>query len=276
MSFSVDDQALAQAEPVGPDGTAATSLDLTNGQHTVVATYSGSADFGSSTVQSILTVGQAPTTLTASAPSLSGEGQQYLLRATLTTEGNPLSGESVSFTALGSPLCQTTTNNAGVATCTVDSGSLSGPSLTTTGYTAIFLGDPSHLPASDHSPIFGGHHKNRVGSHGRSWRRPGSSNSLLSRPYEPTVNSTDKTRDLTGPGERLDLNPTPFPQNRIGYHRDVQGQASGIRYRMVVPSSRDRPYRDRPWLAYQDMGRRETHIEASAVTRVVAASRHPT
>ena len=190
VSFSVDDQALAEAEPVGADGTATASVDLANGQHTVIATYSGSADFESSTVDSVLAVGQAPTTLTASAPSLSGSGQQYLLSATLTTSGGePLSGESVSFTALGSPLCQTTTDDAGVATCTIDSGPTDGASLTTTGYTAIFVGDPGHLPASDHSPIFGGgHRRSRGGSHGRSWRRPGPTDSSSPEQSSPPSN----------------------------------------------------------------------------------------
>ena len=195
VSFSVDGQALAEAKPVNPDGTFETILNLTNGPHTVAATYSGTAKFQSSTVDMVLTVGQTPTTLTASPPTLSGTGQQYWLSATLTSGGTPLPDAWVSFTTSDSPLCHTKTNDAGLATCSVDSSPLGTLSLTTTGYTAIFLGDSNHLPAYDHAPIFGGGHQgDREGSHGRSWRRSAAVDSS-----SPDSGGPSTTTGQTGP-----------------------------------------------------------------------------
>ena len=172
VAFSVDGQAVAGSEPVGADGTAETSLALADGPHAVIATYSGTADFGSSTVQTTLSVGQNPTTLVASPPALTGGGQQYLLTATLTSAGHPIPGALVSFTALGSPLCQSMTDTTGSATCAIATGPSETLSLTTTGYTAVFSGDPKHLPASDHSPIFGGDHwKGRGTRPGTTWKQ---------------------------------------------------------------------------------------------------------
>jgi hypothetical protein len=143
----------------------------------VIATYSGTTDFDSSTVQTVLSVGQNPTTLVASPPSLTGGGQQYLLTATLTSAGDPITGALVSFTALGSPLCQSKTDATGSATCAIATGPSEALSLATTGYTAVFSGDPKHLPASDHSPIFGGNHwKGRGTRPATTWKRgPGPS-----------------------------------------------------------------------------------------------------
>ena len=174
VTFSVDGQPLTGAEPVGTEGTATRSLDLSVGAHTVIATYSGNADFESSTVDTVLTGGQTPTTLTPAAPDLSETGQQYLLSVTVTSAGTPLEGAWVSFTALGSPLCQTRTDATGSATCSVDAGAPDGASLATTGYTVIFDGDPLHLPNSSHSPIFGrSHWGGRGESPGTTSRRDG-------------------------------------------------------------------------------------------------------
>jgi hypothetical protein len=115
--------------------------------------------------------------LVASPPSLTGGGEQYLLTATLTSAGDPITGALVSFTALGSPLCQSKTDASGSATCAIATGPSDALSLATTGFTAIFSGDPRHLPASDHSPIFGGNHwKGRGTRPGTTWKRgPGPS-----------------------------------------------------------------------------------------------------
>jgi hypothetical protein len=206
VTFSVDGQALAGTEPVGPDGTAEASLAMADGPHTVIATYSGTADFDSSTVQTVLAVGENPTTLVASPPSLTGSGQQYLLTATLTSAGNPIPGALVSFTALGSPLCQSKTDASGSATCAIATGPSDTLSLATTGYTAIFSGDPGHLPASDHSPIFGGDHwKGRGTRPGTTWRRrPAPSPSSWSPGSSGRPAPADQDAGTTSPAQELE------------------------------------------------------------------------
>jgi len=96
----------------------------------------------------------------------------------LTSDGSPIVGALVSFTALGSPLCQSQTDADGSATCSVDTDPDTGLSLATTGYAATFVGDTTHLPASGHSPMFGDNHwRGRHGHSERTWRRPPGSDS---------------------------------------------------------------------------------------------------
>ena len=169
-----------------------------------IATYSGDTDFQSSTVDTVLTVGQTPTTLTPAAPNLSETGQQYLLRVTVTSAGTPLSGAWVSFTALGNPLCQTRTDATGSATCSVDAGAPDGVSLATAGYTVIFDGDLLHLPASSHSPIFG---RSRWGGRGESL-------GTTSRNHGPSNTRTDGAPGPSGPAK----------QTSSGRHHDARAE----------------------------------------------------
>ncbi len=214
VAFSVDGQGLAEPVPVGHDGTAVTSVDLADGPHPVTATYSGTSEFASSSVDLVLAVGQAPTALTTSAPSLSSTGTQYVLSATLTSAGSPIVGALVSFTALGSPLCQSTTDTEGSATCSIDTDPSQAPFLATTGYTATFEGDPTHLPASSHSPIFGGKHWRGRHRHpdDSQWRRPADADPTFldsGRPSWPTSESTSPptvapgTAPATEPGAKV-------------------------------------------------------------------------
>jgi hypothetical protein len=170
VSFSVDGQPSGVAVPVGDDGIAVMYLAAADGPHNVIATYSGSPDFASSSVNTVLWVGQAATSLMVSAPQPVDTGDQYLLSATLTSGDAPIAGAQVSFTAADSPLCQATTDAQGNASCSVDKGVITALSLTTTGYTATFGGDPAHLPASGHSSLFV--HRQNGGGHrgdGKWW-----------------------------------------------------------------------------------------------------------
>ncbi len=207
VAFSVDGQTLGDAEPVGPDGTAVTSVDLANGPHTVTATYSGTSDFESSTVDTVLSVGLAPTTLTVSTPSLSETGTQYVLTVSLTSTGSPIAGAWISFTALGSPLCQTQTNTDGTATCSVDTDPADGLSLAATGYTATFEGDATHLPASEHSPMFGGNHwRGRDGHSEPTWRQPAGSDS-----WPSSGDPSSPTRSWQSPASRTQAEASTLP-----------------------------------------------------------------
>ena len=118
-------------------------------------TYSGTKAFASSAVATELWVGLSPTTLTVSAPALISSGDVYRLSATLTSGRAPVAGAPVSFSASGSALCETTTNNLGHASCVVARATADALSIVATGYTASFGGDPTHESSSGHSPIFG-------------------------------------------------------------------------------------------------------------------------
>ncbi len=60
VAFSVDGQGLAEPVPVDRDGTATASVDLTDGPHPVTATYSGTSEFASSSVDRSSLLGRPP------------------------------------------------------------------------------------------------------------------------------------------------------------------------------------------------------------------------
>ena len=178
VQFTVDGSMVANAVALSPDGTATIALYLDDGQHLVAATYSGSSLFDSSSAVAVVGVGQAPTTLKVSRPEQNGSGPNYQLSATLTSEGTPVQGATVSFSAAGSTLCIATTDTAGVATCTIDDGTTDIFSLDTTGYGATFGGNTTLLPVWSHSWTHGSHggHHNWTGGQNDD-HQPGSSTS---------------------------------------------------------------------------------------------------
>jgi YVTN family beta-propeller protein len=96
-----------------------------------------------------------PTTLTA------GPGHLSLLplgvtglNATLTSNGTPLAGQTIDFTATGgTPLCQAVTNASGYATCNAIPPILATVSVLLGGYNATFAGTVYYKPSSAHGPL---------------------------------------------------------------------------------------------------------------------------
>ena len=152
VQFIVDGWVVGDAIPLSSDGTAVIALYLAVGPHLVDATYSGTPLLDSSAVATVANVGQAPSSLLTAVPIRIGSGQLYQLSATLSSAGVPLAGAAVWFSAAGSALCVATTDATGSALCSIDEGTTDVFSLATTGVTAAFGGDPTHLPASNHSP----------------------------------------------------------------------------------------------------------------------------
>ncbi len=152
VQFVVDGWVVGDGIPLSSDGTAVIALYLPAGPHLVEATYSGTPLFGSSAVATVANVGQAPTSIVTAVPARIGSGQLYQLSATLSSAGVPVADAAVWFSAAGSALCVATTDATGSAQCSIDEGATDVFSLATTGVTAAFGGDPTHLPASSHSP----------------------------------------------------------------------------------------------------------------------------
>jgi len=123
-----------------------TTRVLPAGRDTITAVYPGDASYATSTGRLTQTVNRAPTMLTASvrlSPQLA-----FVLTATLTASGRPLSGQPVSFSTGHTHLCTPHTGTRGVATCL-----LTGPQtrLAEQGNVAIrasYPGSASYRPSS--------------------------------------------------------------------------------------------------------------------------------
>ena len=95
------------------------------------------------------------TTLTATPALVQLSGLKlYLfgLNATLTgSGGEPISGQTITFTAAGTSICSAVTNSAGTASC---SGALSALAIIlANGYTATFAGTASYRSSSATAPL---------------------------------------------------------------------------------------------------------------------------
>jgi hypothetical protein len=95
---------------------------------------------------SSITIPITPTQITLNAPGTGGSGSgdyndATTVSGTLTDNaGNPVAGETLSFSLNGSESCSGTTNAQGVATCQVTPGEAAGPYP----LTASFAGDATH------------------------------------------------------------------------------------------------------------------------------------
>ncbi|MFF3159277.1 putative Ig domain-containing protein, partial [Streptomyces sp. NPDC057910] len=119
---------------------------------------------GSATDTFTLVINPAPTTLTAGAatlrPLVGARVQITGLTATLTSNGTPVAGRTVTFTTRngGVALCTATTNAQGVATCNatltqgVVGNTVVNVGLLLRGYRAAYSGDTNHLAAA---PAYG-------------------------------------------------------------------------------------------------------------------------
>jgi hypothetical protein len=70
------------------------------------------------------------------------------VQATLTANGIPVRGETVTFTAGDATLCRATTNALGVASCSPP------PFVFAIGYDASYAGNPTYLPSTAHAGLF--------------------------------------------------------------------------------------------------------------------------
>jgi YVTN family beta-propeller protein len=120
LTFSEGDKTLCQAVSLEKVGGAiyhatCTTKALTAGHQTITAAYPGDARYGTSTGTLTQTVNRFPTALTVSAAV--GPKWKFVLTATLTASGHPLSGQPIWFSTGKSPLCTPHTSADGVATC---------------------------------------------------------------------------------------------------------------------------------------------------------------
>jgi hypothetical protein len=123
--------------------TPASGLTYPIGTTTVTCTATDAAG-NTATKTFKVTVTRIPTALTAGTiiGSLVSNAS-----ATLTANGAPLAGKTVTFTAGGTTLCSATTNGAGVAKCTYSTLKLLNTVLTL-GYSSNFGGDAVYAPSS--------------------------------------------------------------------------------------------------------------------------------
>jgi hypothetical protein len=155
VQFALDGNNVGDAVPVDTNtGTASASLSVSGGTHTVAATYSGTANFAGSFGEAFLRIASAATKMTA-IPALVQvsplELELFKLSATLTREsdGSPLWGSPVVFSAGSTVLCSTFTDESGVARCSVAFASAEELALVLAlGYTASFAGDDNFSPSS--------------------------------------------------------------------------------------------------------------------------------
>jgi hypothetical protein len=125
----------------GNDQATLTVSNLAVGTDSITATYSGDANYATSTKTVPVTVTAAATTLGASPATVSG-GVSGLLQ----TAYGPVSGATISFSAGTTFLCAAVTNASGVASCT---GSLAKIVLSG-GYTATYVATTDYQGTTAH------------------------------------------------------------------------------------------------------------------------------
>lgn len=134
-------------------GSASCSVTYAHaGAHAISAAFSGNQGFATSQSQPLnVLVAPAATTLTARNVSVTfallAPGATFSARLVSDVGGAALSGVVVSFTdRSGGPLCSTTTDTQGRATCSASAAATLG-ALAQGSYTASFAGTPDYLPA---------------------------------------------------------------------------------------------------------------------------------
>jgi hypothetical protein len=152
VTFEVDGSTLGSPVAVSTvDGTATSisTASLTVGSHAVTATYSGNANFASSTGTLTQVVNKSPTTTTYTGPTTSDYHDAFTASATLTGFGGAaLAGKQLTFSlgaGTGTETCSALTNGSGIAQCTLIPNEAAG-SYT---LTASFAGDGDYLASSD-------------------------------------------------------------------------------------------------------------------------------
>ncbi|MFE9889229.1 Ig-like domain repeat protein, partial [Streptomyces scopuliridis] len=154
-----DGATLLGAGPVNAGGVAAfTTAALSVGSHTLTAVYSGDSKFTGSfgTYSTQVVVTTVPTSLTATPAIVSlfpPQPHAGILTATLTnaTTGQPIPGQSITFSTGNFQLGTSTTNSRGTATW---NAVLQLPLIILNGgYTATYAGNSVYQPATAHAGI---------------------------------------------------------------------------------------------------------------------------
>jgi hypothetical protein len=119
---------------------------LPAGHDTITAVYPGDASYAASAGHLIQTVNRAPTALTASVRR--GPRLAFILTATLTASGRPLSGQPVSFSTGPTHLCTAHTGTRGVATCVLTGPQTRPAEQGNATIRASYPGSTSYQPSS--------------------------------------------------------------------------------------------------------------------------------
>jgi large repetitive protein len=123
------------------------NLSAPVGAATVNAVFAGDSTARAATVSSPFTVTVAPTTLVADVAPAVLSGATVPLTGTLTSNGSPVPGRTLTL-ALGTSTCTATTSSTGVGACSVHVTSAVGP----TTASASFAADGTYAAASDTDP----------------------------------------------------------------------------------------------------------------------------
>ncbi|MEP7105557.1 MAG: Ig-like domain-containing protein [Chloroflexota bacterium] len=152
VSFTADAVPLGGPVAVNTTNGTATSAStstMTPGSHTVVATYSGNANFKSSSATLSQVVNRSPTTTTYTGPTTADFNDTFTASATLTGFGGaPVVGRTVTFklgAGTGTETCSGVTDATGTAKCALTAFEPFG----TYTLTAEFAGDIQYEPSSD-------------------------------------------------------------------------------------------------------------------------------
>ncbi len=136
----------------------------TSGTYGVTGSFNGNTGtspqlLGSNGSNNVVING-APTTITYTGATTANNGQSLTLSALLTGNGSPLGGQPVTLTlGTGSSLqkCTATTNNSGVASCTISSvNQIAGTVMVTVSYPGTNAWAPASNTASVKIPCSGG------------------------------------------------------------------------------------------------------------------------
>jgi subtilisin family serine protease len=131
-------------------GEASCSLTPTDapGETTLTAEFAGNRDVAPASDTVPFTIGRQPTVVTYTGPTEADFNDAFTASATLTAGGNPVSGQTVSFSlgsGGGSQDCSGTTNGSGVASCSLTPSDAPGE----TTINVAFAGTGTLEPSSD-------------------------------------------------------------------------------------------------------------------------------
>lgn len=140
------------------DGTGTASCPITPNQpagtYTLTASFGGDSTYGQSSASTAFTVFLEETALaiTGSSATNSDYNDSATVQALLTTDGNPLPNEPVTFvlgSGTGTETCTIMTDGSGTASCPITPNQQAGPYT----LTATFAGDPDYVTSSTNAPF---------------------------------------------------------------------------------------------------------------------------
>jgi hypothetical protein len=136
-----------------------TTSTLAAGSYDLTAVYSGDSEDAAAGAKTTLVVNKVPTALSATPALLSTSGELYLfsLQATLSTVGEPVVSQPVSFIAGTTSLCANVrTDGEGVATCHILTNVVGVVHiLLADGYSVSFGGTSTYAPSNAAAGLIG-------------------------------------------------------------------------------------------------------------------------